>query len=83
MGFSFASIEANRSCCCLAREIAELSSATEQKPKRKPRKQTTDEEKLVNLYKNVENSAFTGQGNISQKIEGRAHHPNISVIGDR
>lgn len=42
----------------------------EQPSKRKPRQQTTDKEKLDNLYKKVENSAFTGQGNTSQKIEG-------------
>ena len=46
-----------------------MTLPSEQKPPRKPRKQTTDKEKLENLYKKVENSAFKGQGNVSQKIE--------------
>ncbi len=46
-----------------------LSASTEQPPKRKPRKPTTDEEKLEKLYKKVEKSVITGQGSISQYIE--------------
>lgn len=42
---------------------------SEHKTKRKPRKQTTDKQKLDNLYKKVEKSAFSGQGTTSQKID--------------
>ncbi len=53
-------------------EKSELSSQSKQKPKRKPRKQTSEEEKLRNLYKKVENSAFTGKmstSNLKLKAE--------------
>ena len=45
----------------MARETALLSGAIKQTSKRNPRKHTTDKEKLENLYKKVENSAFTGK----------------------
>jgi len=48
---------------------SELNSDSEQKPKRKPRKQTSVEEKLKNLYNKVEKSVFTGQGSFSQYID--------------
>ena len=50
---------------------SEPSSATEHKSKRNPRKQTIVEEKLENLYKKVENSAFTwkvGSSNLKLSI---------------
>ena len=46
-----------------------LGLTSEQKTKRKPRKHTSDKEKLDKLYKKVEKSASTGQGSFSQKIE--------------
>ena len=61
---------------------------SEQKPKRAPRKQTNDKDKLDNLYNKVEKSAFTGQGSFSylkirtallycQSIEKR---PFVSIV---
>jgi len=50
-------------------EKSELSSDIEQKSKRKPREQTSEEEKLKTLYDKLEKSVFTGQGKISQYIE--------------
>ncbi len=49
-----------------------LGLTSTQKSKRKPRKKTTDKEKLENLYKKVETSAFTGKistSNLKLKAE--------------
>ena len=42
-----------------------LGLTSEQKPTRKSKWDTTDKEKLDNLYKKVENSAFTGKISVS------------------
>jgi len=57
---------------------SELNSDSEQKPKQKPRKQTTDKEKLETLYKKVENSAFTGKISTSNlKLKAEALGLNV------
>jgi len=46
----------------------ELSASTDQKPKKKSKWHTTDEQKLQKLYNKVEKSIFTGQRSLSQAI---------------
>ena len=58
----------NTGASALSFEKSGLSPLSKQKPKRKSRKQTTDKEKLENLYKKVEKSIFTGQGNLLKYI---------------
>ena len=45
-----------------------LSGESEQPFKQKPRKQTTDEEKLKKLYNKVEKSVLTGQSSLMKYI---------------
>ena len=52
----------------MAREIAELSTATEQPFKQKPRKQTTDKEKHKKLYDKVDKFVLTGQSSLMKYI---------------
>ena len=47
----------------------EPSSTSEQKDKRTPQKQTSDKEKLDKLYKKIQKSVSTGQGNLFEYIQ--------------
>ena len=57
-----------------------MTLPSEQKPKRKPRKQTDDKEMLDNLYKYVDNSGFSGKMSLSN-LKLKAENLGLDALG--